>query len=116
MTKAELNTSSRPSKRRVRAVGYARSETGGTIGQTAWIEEYARENDMELVAIHRDDFTGSGALTKPGFQAMLADLGGSRSSVLIVCSVDRLARDTRQLEGWLRFIAERGVTVHETST
>lgn len=83
------------------AVGYIRVSTEGQVvdgvsldAQRAKIEAWCLLNDFDLVAVHVDaGISGKSALNRPGLQDALADCG--RGSALVVYSLSRLARSTR---------------------
>ena len=83
------------------AIGYIRVSTEGQVqdgvsldAQRAKIEAWASLNDYDLSAIHTDaGISGKSADNRPGLQAALADC--RKGSALVVYSLSRLARSTR---------------------
>ena len=83
------------------AIGYIRVSTEGQAtdgvsldAQRAKIEAWAMLNDYELTAVHVDaGISGKGMANRPGLQAALADC--RKGSVLVVYSLSRLARSTK---------------------
>jgi site-specific DNA recombinase len=84
------------------AVGYVRVSTAGQAqegvsldAQRARLEAWAVANGRELVAVHVDaGISGSKATNRPALQAALADVC-RRRGVLVVYSLSRLARSTK---------------------
>ncbi|MGE0799891.1 MAG: recombinase family protein [Lautropia sp.] len=73
----------------------------------------ARAADMTVVARHADDgISGSTPVAKrPGGRALMADALAGRFDVLIVESLDRLSRDSVDLEGVVRRFEHRGIRI-----
>lgn len=73
----------------------------------------ARAGSMMIVARHSDDgISGSVPVGKrPGGRALLADALAGRFDVLIVESLDRLSRDSVDLEGVVRRFEHRGIHI-----
>lgn len=84
-----------------KAVGYLRVSTSGQAeegvsleAQEAKIRAYCQLNDLELTTIHTDaGISGKRADNRPGLQAALREC--DQGAVLIVYSLSRLARSTR---------------------
>ena len=83
------------------AIGYIRVSTEGQVvdgvsldAQRAKLEAWCSLNDYELTAVHVDaGISGKSADNRPGLQAALADC--RKGSALVVYSLSRLARSTR---------------------
>lgn len=83
------------------AIGYIRVSTEGQAqdgvsldAQRAKIEAWAMLNDYELAAVHVDaGISGKGMANRPGLQDALANC--RKGSALVVYSLSRLARSTR---------------------
>ncbi len=83
-------------------VGYARVSTAGQVAdgvsleaQQARLRAWAEASGGELVAVHVDaGLSGSKASNRPALQAALADVC-RRKGVLVVYSLSRLARSTK---------------------
>lgn len=81
--------------------GYVRVSTEGQAiegisldSQKARIEAWAASHGSEVVSVHSDAISGSRAANRPGLQAVLAEVC-QRKGVLVVYSLSRLARSTR---------------------
>lgn len=83
------------------AIGYIRVSTAGQVdegvsldAQRAKIEAWCLLNDYELTSVHIDaGLSGKSALNRPGLQDALNDC--RKGSALVVYSLSRLARSTR---------------------
>jgi len=86
----------------MRAIGYVRVSTEGQAeegvsleAQRGKLEAWAKLSDFELVAVHVDaGISGCRADNRPGLQAALDD-ACEQKAVLVVYSLSRLARSTR---------------------
>lgn len=86
----------------MKAIGYIRVSTAGQAedgvsleAQRAKIEAYCFANDVELVAVHVDaGVSGNKAANRPALQSALDEVCRQKG-VLVVYSLSRLARSTR---------------------
>lgn len=97
------------------AVGYIRVSTSEQAqdgvsldAQRARIAAWCQANGVELVALHADaGLSGSRADNRPGLQAALTD-ASKRKAALVVYSLSRLARSTRDAINMSERLAKAG--------
>lgn len=101
-----------------RAVAYLRISTDGEKQihglevQRASVEAWAQGAGVELVALHRDEISGtSKGHDRPGLGAALADLRRLGAGALVVLRLDRLARDLAEALVIERMIVESGAAL-----
>lgn len=117
------------SETKPRAVGYCRvstgkqRDTGGSLAvQRDRIVEYAVLTGHDLVGVYEDAISGAkGEDARPGLAGALAAIRAGEASTLLVCDVDRLARDgdeighirveVRRAGGKVVVISEAGASV-----
>ena len=86
-----------------RAVGYIRVSTAGQVldgvsleAQRSRIRNWCDTNEYHLVAVHTDaGVSGKRADNRPALQKALASVCGRRGGALVVYSLSRLARSTK---------------------
>lgn len=61
-------------------------------GQETACREYCGRNDMEVVAVYRDEGISGRTDQRPGFQQMVADASQGRFDAIVVWEVSRLSR------------------------
>jgi len=106
---------------RIKVFAYIRVSSEGQVKghgprrQKELIEEFAAKNGYEVVAVYQDAHTGAEA-DRPQFAAMLAALMDNGVRVVIVESLDRLARDLMVQMTLLAKLAAEGVTLIAANT
>lgn len=99
----------------VRVSGKGQTQGHGPQRQRELIQEFADANGYELVAVYEDAHTGTEA-DRPQFVAMLAAMMGNGVKVVIVESLDRLARDLLIQSTLLAKLAAEGLTLIAANT
>lgn len=73
----------------------------------------ARKLGWEVVAVHADnDMSASNGKPRPGYRALLADLGAGRATAVLAWHTDRLHRSPRELETYVDLCERQGVVTH----
>lgn len=99
-----------------KAAAYLRVSTQAQAGDDKWgltrqredIERYARETNLELVAEYKDAISGR-TVTRTGLGGIKVGLG---YDVVIISSIDRLARDVSASYKVLAELVDTGLEVH----
>ncbi len=104
-----------------KAVGYVRVSGKGQVNGTGHdrqgeiINAYAAQNDMAVVKVYRETYTGTEA-DRPAFATMLHDLLSNGCRTIVVESLDRFARDLSVQLQLTALLASRGLTLVNAST
>jgi DNA invertase Pin-like site-specific DNA recombinase len=77
------------------------------------IEKHATENGIEIVAWFEDEIYAENVLTRPGFQALLANQG---CDLVLVERVWSLTRNLKTLEQVIDILTGRGLRLEATAT
>lgn len=99
----------------VRVSGLGQLEGHGFERQEAAVRAFARSKGLELVRVYREAHTGTEA-ERPAFTELLADLLANCCRVVIVESLDRLARDLMVQVALLGRLREAGITLYSATT
>ena len=83
--------------------------------QEETISRFAGENDFSVVEVFRDAFTGTEA-DRPEFNRMVAAILGNGVRIILVESLDRLARDVMVQSLLLAKLAQHGITLFNCVT
>lgn len=92
----------------IQASAYLRVSTDGQLGknafgladQAATVEQFARENEMDLVGRFVDEGISGTTLNRPGLLDAIAGAKRGEFQVLLIAKIDRLGRDLMQ-QLWL---------------
>lgn len=102
-------------------VGYARVSTDnqkedGTISiQREALQQYATENDYELIKIFEDEGISGGYEVRPGLVDLLSFLENNKDIAgVVIFKLDRLARDLRIQENLIKEFEKLGVKLLST--
>ena len=99
----------------MRVSGAGQVQQGGFDRQMDSAESFARQKGYELVKFFSEAHTGTEAI-RPVFAEMLEELLGNGCRIIIVESLDRLARDlTIQLQ-LVALLASKGITLMSATT
>ena len=106
-----------PSTGQRRAAVYARSATvtahrNSIARQTAAAVEYARRNELDVVAVHVDDGVSGLGIDRPGLGRLLDNVASDRISVVIVEDLERIARSPATLLDVYKRLTASGVQLH----
>ncbi len=107
-------------KKRI-AVGYLRVSGKGQVNGTGLdrqretIEDYAKKESVKLERFFKESYTGTEA-ERPEFTAMLEYLLGDGCRIIIVESLDRLARDLRVQLQLITALASKDITLINATT
>lgn len=85
----------------MKTAAYLRVSTDGQIGEDRFglsaqreaIQDFARNNGLEIARWYSDEGYSGGTLERPGLQELLQDSGSEKFGVVIVAKMDRIARD-----------------------
>jgi site-specific DNA recombinase len=106
-----------------KAFGYARvSDISQVKGdgfprQEKAIRDYGRANGFEIVEIFKEDVSGTKDETdRPVFQEMITAILGNGVRIVVVESLDRLARELRIQETLLVYLASKGIDLISART
>lgn len=108
-------------RRQTGAVGYLRVSGQGQVEGHGWERQeaailgFARGHGFELKRLYKEAHTGTEA-DRPAFTEMLADLLANGSRVVIVESLDRLARDLMVQTSLLGRLRAAGIALYSAST
>jgi DNA invertase Pin-like site-specific DNA recombinase len=84
--------------------------------QATWAQEFARAKHCELIVV-REQASAKTTVGRPRFNAMMADLAalpkGRRPQFLVVTSLDRLSRNTRDTLNVIEALRELNVTLFQ---
>ena len=109
------------SKQASKVVGYVRVSGQGQVKghgydrQAEAIESYAEQASCEIVTWYREAHTGTES-DRPQFKAMLEDLLSNGVKVIVIESLDRLARDLGVQLQLVTYLASRGLTLISATT
>ena len=108
---------------KLRAVAYLRVSSKGQIDghgfdrQGRAVREYARRHNIEIVEVYRESQSGvKDAADRPAFQEMLADMLSNGARLVLVESLDRLAREYRVQEQFLVYLVSKGIALIAVNT
>jgi len=99
-----------------RAAAYARvstfkqSETS-IKAQFEAIEQYAKDNDIQIVAKYQDKITASGSKERPGFKQMLEDAKEGKFDMILVFKYDRFERNSVEDQLIIKELESRGIWI-----
>ena len=105
----------------IKAVGYLRVSSQGQLSghgqdrQQDTITCYAKQAGYEIIGYYDDAHTGTEA-NRPAFTRMLDDLLGNGCKVIVVESLDRLARDLRIQLQLVAFLSSHDLTLINATT
>lgn len=106
---------------KIKVVGYCRVSTEyqkdeGTIEiQRQALTEYARDNNLELVAIFEDEGVSGGLEYRPGLADLYRHLETSPETAgVLIYKLDRLARDIRIQENFIYELGKMGKSLIST--
>lgn len=104
----------------MKAIGYIRVSTveqaengNGLAAQEKAIFEYCARQELEVVEMFRDEGTSgaNGEAVRPGLASLLAALEEGKAEVLVIDTLDRLARDLILQETIIQRLARKGASV-----
>ena len=104
-----------------KAVGYLRVSTKQQAAGTGFprqreaIRRYASEAHLQVAAWYEEAFTGTEA-ERPAFASMLEDLLGNGIRVIVIESMDRLARDLMVQHQLIALLFRKGLTLISAAT
>lgn len=104
----------------IKAAAYKRTNPGASTHERAAESQlirailYVEQNGLQLTEIFTDVAIGRG-FDRPGLKAMLAAIDAGTFSVLIVDGVDRLSRDSNDIEGLADRCLAAGIEIHVIS-
>lgn len=106
------------------AVSYMRCSSKGAVFGDTWerqsetIVEFCRRMGFELVREYREEAVPGkfDEDQRPAFQAMITDLLGNGCKIIVVESLDRLAREYRVQESLIIYIASKGLQLYSANT
>jgi DNA invertase Pin-like site-specific DNA recombinase len=100
---------------RVSSKQQAQDDKNGFERQLQIIRRYASRNNIEIVKVHREAFTGKEA-KRPVFIKMVTELVSNGASVVLVDSQDRFSRDTvNDLAMVETYLAAKGIDLIDCS-
>jgi DNA invertase Pin-like site-specific DNA recombinase len=104
-----------------KAVGYVRVSGQGQVDghgferQEQAIRAFARSRGFDLIRVYQETHTGTDA-ERPAFAELLADLLANGCRVVVVESLDRLARDLMVQVALLGRLRDAGITLYSATT
>jgi len=99
----------------VRVSGLGQLDGHGFERQETAVRAFARSKGLDLGRVYREAHTGTEA-DRPAFTELLADLLANCCRVVVVESLDRLARDLMVQVALLGRLREAGITLYSATT
>lgn len=108
-------------KTKQKVAGYVRVSSVGQVTGTGYdrqqkaIQAYIDKNGLDIENWYKEAHTGTEA-DRPAFESMIEDLLGNGADIIIIESLDRLARDLSVQLQLVAYLASKGLTLISANT